>query len=298
MPDPTHKTVSASQIAALWNKSPYQTRWMLYHSHRDIAPADTPHSRMNWGKRMEPLLLEAAAEDLRLEIAEDQRYVRRGPIGCTRDATANDPQRGPGALETKCVFDYRQWMQRWDGGKRPPEDILLQVHAQMFVGDGETPFDWGTVAVWICGEMEYFPIERSDELFAQMEDAAQVFLDQVAEDAEPDPFGLEMELPVLKLLYQSTTPLTLTSDDYELGEAARMYDWLTSTARAHTNAAKQIKTQLLAAARTEAAGERVYAETIEAPGARIKVGISSNGAVRLKVDVLDDPGPQPFEVTL
>jgi hypothetical protein len=120
MPDPTRQSVSASRAAALFDRHPYCTRWMLYHALKDGREIEgASHSRMDWGQRLQPLLLQAAAEDLRLEIAPHDAYVRRGVLGATRDATIIDPQKGPGAVETKCCFDYRTWMERWAGGDAP-----------------------------------------------------------------------------------------------------------------------------------------------------------------------------------
>ena len=118
MPDPRLETVSASQAAALFNRSPYDTRWTLYQRFIGNVPEDAADNRMAWGKRMQPLLLEAAGEDLALEVQppdafglavddmfQGDPYLRNGMLGCTRDALVVCPDRGPGALELKCCFD-------------------------------------------------------------------------------------------------------------------------------------------------------------------------------------------------
>src|SRR3989442_9052297 len=128
MPDTTKQTISATQSPALFGVSPYMTRWMLLRHFIHGDPIDSPeHERMTWGKKLQPLVLAQAAEDLHLEVrpnAEDV-YLRSEhfPIGCTRDAEIICPDRGPGTLETKCVFDYGVWMQTWNGGKALPKHI-------------------------------------------------------------------------------------------------------------------------------------------------------------------------------
>ena len=103
-----------------------------------------------------------AAEDLKLEVRPnaDDTYHRRGLLGCTRDATIICPDRGPGALETKCIFDYRTWMADWGGGAFVPKPHEIQLQQQLLVGDGDdgfaaegSPYDWGVIAAWVAGAM-------------------------------------------------------------------------------------------------------------------------------------------------
>ena len=148
MPDPTKKTISATEMSGLLGVSPYVTKWMLFQRFAHGVEAPGPdHNRLDWGTKMEPLLLEQAAADLRLEVKTNRQadgsqiYVRRNLLGCSRDADIYDPQRGPGALETKCCFDYKILMQEWNGGKTPPRQHEIQLQQQMYVGDGVKAFD-------------------------------------------------------------------------------------------------------------------------------------------------------------
>lgn len=105
MPDPLRQTISATEAAALFEVSPYLTPWMLYQRFAggmEIDPLDV-HVRMDWGTRMEPLILQYAAEQYGLEIRPNkgpdgaQVYVRNGLLGCTRDAEVYCPSRGESA---------------------------------------------------------------------------------------------------------------------------------------------------------------------------------------------------------
>jgi hypothetical protein len=114
---------------------------------------------MQWGKKLQPLIIAQASEELRLEVRPNEAddYHRRGFLGCTRDATIICPDRGPGALETKCVFDYGVWMRDWHGGKFVPRNHEIQLQQQMLVGDGTGPaYEWGVVCAWVAGEQHYF----------------------------------------------------------------------------------------------------------------------------------------------
>lgn len=255
MPDPTGKTLSATQSPALWNISPYVTRWMLHKHFADGMPIDAPEpsGRMDWGRRLQPMVLDQASTDLALEVhpndADD--YVRRGLLGCTRDAEVISPDRGPGALETKCVFDLKVWMREWDGGKHIPRHHEIQLQQQMLVGDGARPFAWGTIAVWVCGEMHYYDRDPIHDLWRALEDEAAAFFAAVAAGREPDPFGAPVEVPHLAAVDRVRDKIVDLSDrpDAEaLAEKVRLYAWSKRQESANAKTADALKAELLALA--------------------------------------------------
>src|SRR6516162_11645363 len=202
MPDPTRKTISASQTAALYNASPYLTRWMLYQYLRGNNVEAAATDRMYWGAKMQPLVLERAGADLALEIKPnfENNYVHDDVLGYTADAGIWHPEKGPGIVESKCVFDYRTWMSDWDGGKRVPRHYELQLQTQLTVGDGAEPYRWGIFAVWCCADMHYFERELNLMVAKDLHDQAVTMLARVRNGDEPDPFGSALELPLLDKL--------------------------------------------------------------------------------------------------
>lgn len=273
MPDPTGQTISATQAPALWNKSPWLSRWMLYkHFHDGMSLEKTPDVRMDWGLKLEPLIIAQAAEELALEVRPNRdaegnpAYDRRGRLGCTRDAIVIDPSLGPGALETKCVFDYRDWMDDWAGGEQAPEHYEIQLQEQMLVGDGETSFLWGVIAVWVAGEVHYFRRDPIAELWAALEAEAGRFFAEVGEGIEPDPFGLAAELPMLNRIKRTGEVVDLSAD-IAVAEEARMFNWAKAEARRHQKIADVSKVKLL-----QALGDASEAECYG--GIRLKVSQS------------------------
>lgn len=212
MPDPTKATISATEMSGLLGVSPYVTKWMLFQRFAHGVEAPGPdHNRLSWGTKLEPLILEQAAEDLHLEVQTNRQpdgsqiYVRRGLIGCSRDAEIYDPQRGPGTLEAKACFDYRTLMEEWDGGKTPPRHVEIQTQVQMFVGKDGKPFDWGCIALWCGGDMTYFHRKPMLDLWEKFEEEAQQFFDDVKAGREVEPFGSPIELPLLKQIFAKPT---------------------------------------------------------------------------------------------
>lgn len=248
-------TISATQAPALWNRSPWLTRWMLFKHFRDGMSLDKPaDGRMSWGLKLEPLIIAQAAEDLALEVRPNVGadgkpvYERRGRLGCTRDAIVIDPSLGPGTLETKCIFDYRDWMSAWGGGETVPDHYEIQTQHQMLVGDGDhgEPFRWGVIAAWVAGDVHYFRRDPVEDLWKALRSEADAFFASVDEGREPDPFGVAAELPMLNAVERTGEVVDLSSD-VDLAEEARMFNWAKAAARRHDKIADKAKVRLLAA---------------------------------------------------
>jgi len=261
MPDQTKQTISATESPALLNASPYLTRWMLYQRFANgIEPEREESSRMEWGKDMQPLIVKRVARDRKLEVfPNDEIYVRRGLLGCTRDATIISPDHGPGALEIKCVFDYNIWMQKWDGGKSVPREIEIQLQQQMFVGEdlkdgaGPVSFAWGLIVVWVCADLYYFERKPILDLHQRLHNEAATFFKSVEARWEPDPFGVAVELPLLTKIFptrpDSVLDVSWDSDHVKTSEDVSMYKTMKEQATGFAAVAEGLRIKLLALAK-------------------------------------------------
>jgi hypothetical protein len=293
MPDPTKQTLSATQTPGLFGVSPYVTRWMLWqHFARGIEIDPPEDGRMSWGKKLQPLVLEQAAEDLKLEVRPNaaDAYHRRERLGCTRDADIICPDRGPGALETKCVFDYRTWMSDWQGGKAPPRTHEIQLQQQMFVGDESGSFSWGVMATWVAGEVHYFEREPIPELWTTLLTGAAEFFASVKANVEPDPFGIPIELDLLTRVFPTVVgnirDLTSEIGADKLAEMVSMYAYHREQTGSAAKEAERLRAQILAMARD--------AEEVHLPGGvRVTISMDTRGSKRIKVYVPDDRAAAP-----
>jgi predicted phage-related endonuclease len=256
MPDATLQTLSATETPALWGLSPYVTRWMPYQRFANGIQLDSGESaRMSWGKKLQPLVIAQAAEELRLEVQPNHAhaYHRRGRLGCTRDATILCRDRGPGALETKCVFDYATWMREWNGGRNVPPMHEIQLQQQMKVGDEAGPYQWGVIAVWVAGDLYYFEREPFTEFWQLLEEEAEAFFAAVASKFEPDPAGSPMEIPWLARLFPTVKGklLDLSQDPAArtIVEKVSRYKHLSAQESGAKKAKESLRAELLALAR-------------------------------------------------
>jgi predicted phage-related endonuclease len=275
MPDPTLQTLSATETPALWGLSPYLTKWMLYQRFANGVDLDGgENSRMSWGKKLQPLVIAQAAQELGLEVRQNHAgaYHRRGRLGCTRDATLFCKRRGPGALEAKCVFDYATWMREWDGGRNVPPMHEIQLQQQMKVGDDNGPYQWGVIAVWVAGDQYYFERDPFDEFWPLLEQEAEAFFAALAARSEPDPSGSPVEIPWLTRLFPTVKAKRLDlSHDPAANKIARKvssYKALAAQESGARRAKETLRAELLALARDN--------EEVALPrGVRLKVATRS-----------------------
>jgi predicted phage-related endonuclease len=256
MPDVTLQTLSATETPALWGLSPYLTRWMLYQRFANGIQLDSGENpRMSWGKKLQPLVIAQAAEELRLKVQPNQTHVyhRRGRLGCTRDATILCRDRGRGALETKCVFDYGTWMREWDGGKNVPPMHEIQLQQQMKVGDEAGPYQWGVIAVWVAGDLHYFEREPFTEFWQLLEEEAEAFFAAVAAKSARARAGAPVEIPWRARLFPTVKGkrLDLSRDPAAntIAEKVSRYKHLSAQESGARKARESLRAELLAVAR-------------------------------------------------
>lgn len=257
MPDPDRKTVSASQVAALFNVSSYTTRWMLWNIFaHGLVDERAESNRMKWGKILQYPILEQVAREWKFEVHPNEAYVRKGLLGCTRDAVIIAPDRGPGAVEVKCVFDYDVWGNRWGGGKTVPREHEIQLQTQMLVGDGNQSFNWGLIVAWVCADVYYFERQPIPELWQRLEFEALSFFRSIENKSEPDPFGAPIEIPWMNSLFPVRPGSVLDLSDQhahvKTAEDVQQYKHHAQLTTSNANAAEELKAKLMALAKDNA----------------------------------------------
>jgi hypothetical protein len=287
MPDPERLTISSTQSAALpaFNCSPYLTPWMLYQHFKGHAVDVEETARMEWGTALQPLVLAKARDALGLEIVPNYKneYVRSNamPMGCTVDAIANDPQRGPGVVEVKCVFDYGVWAREWSGGKAVPRHHEIQLQHHMAVGDGKKPYDWGVFAVWVCADLQFFERTRDDDFSIALAAESVKFLGQVESNQEPDPFGEPIESELLRRVFpinpEEVLDLRNDPNAHKWADHVRMIDDFRDKSGFYSRAALKARMEFLSA--TKSAGKVLL------PGVTVDVKAIPKKAYSVKAHV-------------
>lgn len=231
MPDITKNTLSATQVPGLFNQSPYVTLWMLYHWAVSNLQLDIPEStRMTWGKKLQSVILLAAAEQMRLEVrenaAEEYRSVPGARIGYTADADVFDPALGIGAVEAKNV-DGLVYRNEWTE-EAAPAHIELQLQVQIMVLKflhGQC--NWGIIPVLVGGnELIIHRRKPNEEQQNLIINEVADFWTRVAERKAPDAFGSPREIPGLIQMYAERMPGKIIQvDGLEAHEIVQSYEY-------------------------------------------------------------------------
>lgn len=262
MPDPLKHTVSASEVPALFDASPWVTRWMLYQrfAHGVELPKQEDF-RMRMGKLLQPVIMQLTAEELRLDVTprEDTRehYVRheKHPVGCSLDAWTRCPTRGLGMVECKNV-DWLRWKETYTFDQEgaciaAPAHYEIQLQTQMLV----TGAKWGVISTLVGGnELELLERRPDEAVHAAIISAVYAFLDDVKHAREPDVLKA-CEYDLVSYLvegFEPEPPLDLRNaheDGEEVFEAALEYNEVKAKRRDLDKREKALKARLVDFAR-------------------------------------------------
>lgn len=217
--------IGASEVAALFDASPYLTKFELFHRKKGniatpafdaIADDGTPdNERIYWGVRLEAAIIDAAVERYGFSIeARDQRLANGKGLGGHPDAIATCPVRGRGVLEIKTA----DWLVRKGWGDEPPMHYLLQSQAYQ----GLAGVEWGDVLVLVGGnKLERFQYQFRPKIYAEIERRVAAFWRSI-EANEPPPADYTRDLDQIKELYgeQGEETIDLQADNRATAAAA------------------------------------------------------------------------------
>lgn len=199
--------VGSSEVAALFDCSPFHSAWELWHVKAGrIPPKPVGGPRPKWGLRLETAIAEAVEEERGGRASRCNAYYSHETVrglGCTPDFLFEHPDHdGPGLLETKNV-DWLIHKRQWTDDE-PPQHILLQLQTQLACAGRA----WGWVASLVGGnQIATYPYARHDRIVAEIERRVGAFWASIdAGECPYKPDGSEASSYALKTLYRSTDP--------------------------------------------------------------------------------------------
>jgi predicted phage-related endonuclease len=190
--------VGASEVAALFDCSPYLTRFELWH--RKNGTIDTPefnaraddgtpeNERILWGVRLEAAIIEEAKDRYGYVDRDQVERLSNGKgLGGHPDRRVICPTRGPGILEVKTA----DWLVRKQWGDEPPSHYLLQSQAYQGL-DGVL---WGDVLVLVGGnKLERFSYDFRPKIYSEIERRVETFwLSIHAKDPPPADYTRDLD---------------------------------------------------------------------------------------------------------
>lgn len=175
--------VGASEVAALFDASPFLTRFELYHRKRGtIATPDFGgNERIEAGIRLEPAIIEWACDKWDYTPLDTPARLENGRgFAGHPDKLVECPQRGKGILEVKTA----DWLVAKKWGDEPP--LHYQLQAQAYAGLAGV--DWCDLIILVGGnELRRFQMTFKPAIFADMERRVVEFWQSVRAGDAPKP---------------------------------------------------------------------------------------------------------------
>jgi len=201
--------ITATQAAALFGVSPYQTPFDLYHQLAGTLRVEFEgNDRMRWGKRLQLAIARGICKDNGWKIVDGYRYLyarsKSHPrFGCSPDYVIYDPahhELGFGCLEIKNV-DFFVAKDDWSADEAPAH-IEFQLQHQC----GVTGLKWGAIGGLVGGNQSIVHRREADvEAIAAIFKAGQEMLERVARGEPPAPDYLK-DYETLRALYRNAEP--------------------------------------------------------------------------------------------
>lgn len=180
--------VGAGEVAALFDASPWLTKFELFHRKRgtiatpefnevvDGKPADM---RIFCGVMLEPVVIDIACRLWGYERVETPKKLTNGHgLGGHPDQLVRCPERGVGVIEVKTA----DWLVAKGWGDEPP--LNYQLQAQTYAGLAGV--EWAEVVTLVSGnDPRRFPMQFKPKLFAEIERRVAEFWADVEAGREP-----------------------------------------------------------------------------------------------------------------
>ena len=202
-------TLGSSDAPVVAGLSPYKSPLVLYYELHGELPrySDEETASQRIGSRLEPVIAELAAEELKLKIRRcaPRRHPTHAFMTANLDYEIISHPKGPGVFEVKNRAGQKPWEQL-------PEDVELQARHQMAV----TNRAWGIVAAMFqFGTIRHYELERDKELETVLIEIEGRFMLRVALGEPPDTVWDKESLSMLKRLYPTDSGKTITLDSPE-----------------------------------------------------------------------------------
>lgn len=238
--------VGASEVAALFDASPYLTAFELWHRKKgtistpDFMAEGAPNNeRIEAGIRLEPAIIQWACDRWGYQRREAPTHLSNGNgLGGHPDSLVTCPERGDGLIEVKTA----DWLIRKKWGEEPPLHYLLQ--AQSYAGLAGAA--WCDVVVLVGGnQLERFTYEFRPKIYADIERRVAEFWQSVRANDPPKPDFARDGDTLAQVLGEPTEEVVDLRHDNYADELAEEWRTLKAVVKSTETRIEEIKTELL-----------------------------------------------------
>lgn len=234
--------ITSTEVAALFDLSPYMTKFELWHKKKDQVILEIEaNERMAWGDRLESVIATGIGEDKGWAVSPFKNYMRIPDIrlGSSFDYIINDQD---AILEIKNVDGLifkNQWLKD-DDSFEAPDHIELQVQVQLLVSGKNKAH----IGVFVGGNKIHL-IEREPDLDIQAAiiEKTKEFWQSIYDNNPPSP-DFNKDFDFIKSMYDYAEPGKLLKSD-EFFELAKQYKDFATAAKEAEEAKQAIKAEIL-----------------------------------------------------
>lgn len=237
--------VTSTEMPALFDCSPYSTRFEVWHRKRDKTIIELEkNERMKWGLRLQSAIADGVAEEDGIPVGRIPEFFVNEDL---RIGASFDFNHGPeGILEVKNVdsFAYREgWLVDEEGEVEAPPHIEIQVQQQLYLSKKK----YAIIAALVGGN-RLVRLHREPDLvvFKEIEKRAQEFWNTVDKGIEPEPDSQRDADLIFRMYAQAMEGKILdATDDEELESLARRYAFAAKQESSFEKEKKAIKAEIL-----------------------------------------------------
>ena len=246
--------VTSTEVSALYDLSPYQTEFELYHQKKEkLVVRLDDNERMLWGRNLESAIAHGAADTMGWEIYKFDDYLsnpetRMGSsfdYKITKSNKFDQPDEGVGILEIKNVdgIAYRKnWKDDGNGNIEAPEHIELQIQHQMEVSG----INWCALVALVGGNTQKIIFRKRDRAIGEdLTKKVGEFWTKVKAGTPPSIDYLKDADYIIKTLHNQADAGVMLDADEDLDKLIDEYNQISKEAHALGKTKDSIKAQIL-----------------------------------------------------
>lgn len=212
--------IGSSEAAALFNESPWSTRWQLYHEKRgSLSEVFAETTAMTGGRHLEPAIAAWAQDHFGLQLRKVRRYLQHDTVE-GMGASLDYEEFGGGTL----IPTEIKWSLWGDGWEVEGDDIvdaplyyLMQVQHQLACMPGAPH---GQIIAFLRSGLRRMIVPRRPKIITALEDEVEKFWAQVRDSVEPDADFAKDAVAIAALAYVNPLCQVDLSDDEDVARLA------------------------------------------------------------------------------
>lgn len=219
--------ITSTEASALFDCSPYQTKFELFHAKRNKTVLEfEENDRTIWGQRLQDAIAYGVAEDYKWEVQPLTEYARHSDfarMGSSFDFEVFKSSRSDAGIMEVKNLDFLRYRDTWiiDGDfVEAPPHIEIQLQHQLEVMDR----NWGVIVALVAGNKPVVLERERDREFGELIKARIAeFWHGVDNNIEP-PINPTKDLEILKKIYSDAggQPI-IAHDNIRIAELCNQY---------------------------------------------------------------------------